>query len=434
MDQGDNELRRVVIIGGGYAGAYCARALQRDAERLGLEVVLIDRNNYFVITPLLVEAGTGALEPRHAVVSLRAMAPRAQFHMGDVTGIDFGAKRVAVDAVGCDEPVGVGYDHLVIAVGSVTRLPDVPGLLEHGYEMKNLSDAVRLRDRAIHLLERANNVDDPAERRRLLHLVVVGAGYSGVETAGEMHVFMREAVRRYPRIGPDEPNVTLIEASDRILPTLDAELADYAAEVMRRRGQEIVLSDTVASVHADRVELASGRVVDTETLIWTAGIQPSPLLIGLDLRKDERGYLLAESDLSAAGRDGVWTIGDCAINPDPQGQAYPATAQHAVQMGLALARNIVRTLEGQPTRPFVYKSKGTLAALGCRTAVAKVGPFKLSGFIAWWLWRTVYLLKMPGLGRKVRVALDWTFDMLFSRDYVQLGIHRRSSGDHQPKG
>jgi NADH dehydrogenase len=286
---------------------------------------------------------------------------------------------------------------------------------------------VSLRDRAIRMLERADNIDDPEARKALLHFVVVGGSYTGVEVAGEFHVFLREAAKRYRRIDNRAPNVTLVEIQRRILPTLDEELADYAAQVMRNRGQELILGDSVKTVHPDRVELASGRVLETHTVVWAAGIAPQPVLGELGLPLDERGYVLCGPDMRVKGFGDVWAAGDCAVNPDPDGNAYPATAQHAVQMGRALARNIVAALQGRSTDPFAYKSKGTLAALGCRTAVAKVGPLKLSGFIAWWLWRTVYMLKMPGLGRKVRVVLDWTLDLFFRRDYVQLGVHRRQA-------
>jgi NADH dehydrogenase len=414
---------RVVILGGGFGGAYAARTLQKQERRLGLDVTLIDRNNYMLFYPLLVEAGTGSLEPRHAVVSLRAWVPDADFRMAEVTGIDL--ERREVQTAAGDGAQSLPYDHLLIALGSVTRLPPVEGLAEHGFQMKSMSDAVAMRDRAIEMLERANAIDDEAKRRELLTFVVVGANYTGVEVAGEFLVFLRRAAANYDHVEPNDIRIVLVELQDRILPALDQELADYAAEQLTARGVRLVLGDSVSKVAEDHVILKNeGERIAARTCIWAAGIQPSPLIEKLDLPTDERGYVVCDDDLRVRGFDHVWAIGDCAVNRDPKGEPYPPTAQHASQMGKAAAKNIVRCIEGRPTRPFVYRNKGTIAALGCRTAVAKVFGLKLSGFVAWWLYRTVYLLKMPGLGRRFRIALDWTADLFFERDYVQLNVHR----------
>jgi NADH dehydrogenase len=310
----------------------------------------------------------------------------------------------------------------VLAPGSVTRLPDVPGLRERGFEMKSLGDAVRLRDHTIRQLERADANADESVRRRLLHLVVVGGNFTGVEVAGEFQVFMRRASRRYKAVGRDEIGVTVVELGSRILPALDEGLARYASERMARRGMRVVLGTSVASIGDGFVSLTNGETLAADTLIWCAGIAPSPLLDSLELPKDSRGYLLCERDLRVSGRSEVWAVGDSAVNLGPDGAPYPATAQHAVRQGAHLADNLARALRGRPTRPCDIRSRGELAALGCRTGVARVFGFKLAGFPAWFLWRTVYLLKMPGLARKLRVALDWTIDMVFAKDAVQLGL------------
>jgi len=424
----DQQRQRVVVIGGGFGGAYAARALQRKAGGDRVDVTLIDRRNYFIFYPLLVEAGTGSLEPRHAVVSLRSITDGARFRMADVRHIDTDAQTVTVNLIGADRPQTIRYDHLVIALGSVTRLPDIDGLAEHACELKSLADAVALRDRAIALLERADAVDDPRVRRELLHFVVVGGSYTGVELVGEFDMFLKAASKEYDNVGPDDIQLTLVELADRILPTLDEELAEYAAANLRRRGVRLVLGESVNRVGADEVELTTGETLATRTCIWTAGIAPPPAIADWPLPRDERGYIECERDLRVKAMATVWAIGDCAVNPDKEGRPYPATAQHASRMGKAVAGNILRAIAGQPTRPFDYKTQGSLAPLGCRTAVAKVFGIKLSGFLAWWLWRTVYLIKMPGIGRKLRVALDWTFDLLFGREYVQLGVHRHGGG------
>lgn len=417
--------RRIVILGGGFGGAYCAQALRRRLRGLDAEVLLIDKQNYFVFYPLLVEAGTGSLEPRHAVVSLRAFLGDATFRMAEVTGVDPTAQRVFYRSCLDGQPGTVRYDHLVVALGSVTNLPPVPGLREHGFGIKSLADAVALRDRAIQMLELADAAEDAGRRRALLHFVVVGGNFTGVEVAGELTTFLRQATKTYRHLAPEDITVTLIELTGRILHPLGADLSAYALRQMERCGTRIVLNESVTCIRPHEVLLASGRTLATHTVVWCAGIAPNPLLADLSFPKDTRGYLLTERDLRVPGRANVWAIGDCAVNPGPDGAAYPATAQHAVQQAYHAAADIARVLRGRPTRPTAIASKGSLAAIGCRAGVAKVLGLKVSGFLAWWLYRTVYLLKMPGLARKVRIALDWTMDLLFPRDYVQLSVHRR---------
>jgi NADH dehydrogenase len=300
--------------------------------------------------------------------------------------------------------------------------------MEHGLEMKSLADAVGLRDRAIRLLETAAATVDAGARRAILHLVVVGANFTGAEVAGEIEAFMRGAVKQYRNLSRDEMRVTLVERSSRILGALDEELAEYATRKMRDRGIDVRLNESVVAMNAESATLASGEKLATRTVVWAAGIQPPAILAKTELPRDERGYLVCERDLRVKGFANVWGIGDCAVNTDAQGKAYPATAQHGVREGVGAARNIARVIRGQPAMPCDIKSQGSLAALGCRTGVATIFGIKFSGFAAWWLWRTVYLLKMPGLARKVRIALDWTLELLFRRDYVQLGVHRIDRG------
>jgi NADH dehydrogenase len=420
---------RVVIVGGGFAGAYCAQALERESSRLGLDVFLIDRHNYFVFYPLLVEAGTGSVEPRHAVVPLRTFVRSTRFRMAEVTAVDPRQRDLLLNLADGALHQTIGYDHLVIAVGSVTRLPDVPGLRKHGFELKSLTDAIALRDRAIRLLELADALEDPRQRRSLLHFVVVGGSFTGVEVAGELEVFLRQASRAYRGVGPDDCHVTLIEMTARVLPALDVELSGYAIGQMQHRGIDVRLNTSAERVSRESVRLDDGEVLSTRTVIWCAGIEPSPLLKQLALPADERGYVLCQPDMRVEGFDNIWAIGDCAVNSAPDGVPYPATAQHAVAQGRQLSRNLMRVVRGRTTLPCRITSKGALVALGCRTGVARVFGVKLSGFPAWFLWRTVYLLKMPGLARKVRVALDWTVGLLFPRDYAELGVHRVKAGD-----
>jgi NADH dehydrogenase len=419
---------RIVVVGGGFGGAFAVQKLARKLEPSAAEVVLVDRNNFFVFHPFLVEAGTGSLPPQHAVVGLRAFTGTGSLLMGEFVGADLERQVIKVRPVGSPEESELGYDHLVLALGSVTNLPAVPGLLQHGFQVKNVADAVALRDRAIRLLEQADQTKDPILRRELLHMVIVGSSFTGVEVAGEFEVFLKRASRRYRNIGPEDIRVTLVDVADRILPNLDEALADFAAEKLGKRGISLRLGRTVKEVGSRHVELDDGEMLAARTMVWCAGIAPNPLLAQLDLPADERGWIKCEPDLRVRGFDNVWAIGDCAINPDPAGRPYPATAQAAVQQGQQLAENLVRVLKGKPTRPCVVRNRGSLVALGCRTGVARIGPLKIAGFPAWFLWRTVYMLKMPGWGRRLRIALEWTIDLVFGRDDVQLGLRGDPAG------
>jgi NADH dehydrogenase len=427
MEQGARR-KRVVVIGGGFAGAYCSQALERELRPEEAEIIQIDRQNYFIFYPLLIEAGSGGVEPRHAVVSIRSFLKRATFRMLEVTGLDTQRREVICRVPGLGEEERIGYDQLVIALGSVTRLPGVPGLKEHGFQVKGIPDAVGLRDRAIQMLELAESTRDPARRARLLHFVVVGGNFTGVEFAGEMDAVFRSAISEYEGLKRPDVRITLIDRGSRVLSALDEDLSERAARNLRKRGLDIRLHESVTRIEPDRAVLSSGEVIGTCTVVWAAGIAPPPVVAKLGLPLDEHGYIRCDPDLRVTGFADVWGIGDCAVNPDPRGHPYPATAQHAVREGAAAARNIARVMRGEPTRPCVIRSQGSLAALGCRYGVANVMGVKVAGFWAWWLWRTVYLFKMPGLGRKFRVALDWTLELLFGRDYVQLGVHRVGRG------
>lgn len=422
--------RRVVVLGAGFGGAYCARRLSRKRAGASAEVVLIDRRNYFVFYPLLVEAATASLTPRHAVVSIRSFVDDAEFLMAEVTAVDPGRNQVEYFQPVIGRHGSIGYDNLVIALGTVTNLPNVPGLHEHGYEMKSLQDAVRLRDRAIELLELANATADPDMRRELLHLVVVGGNFTGVEVAGEFMRFLRVSSKNYRNLRHGNISVSLVEIADRILNVMDPDLSRYAARQLARAGVQLRLQSSVTEVTANSVRLKSGEMLPTRTVIWCAGIAPTPLLSRLPFPTDERGYLLTGRDLRVPGHENVWAIGDCAVNTGPDGRPYPATAQHAVRQARHAAEDIIRLTRGLNTRPCDIASPGAMASIGCRTGVAKIFGVKISGFAAWWLYRTFYLLKMPGIARKLRVALDWTMDLLLPHEPVQLDVGRR--GERQP--
>ena len=415
---------RIVIVGGGFGGAYCAQELEKRLDPDEVEVVLLDRHNYFVFFPLLIEAGIGKLEPRHAVVSIRAFLRHTTFRMAEVTGLDSDSQMVRYRIVGDSELRTLHYDHLVLALGSVNRLPPLPGLVEYAYQIKSLPDALLLRDRVIQLLEWADAITDREKQRTLLHFVVVGGNFTGVEVAGEFLAFMQSAARKYKNINPGDCCVTLFERAERILPAVGAHLANYAAKHLIKHGMVIHLNQSVLEIGADYVVSDSGERIGCRTVIWCAGIAPPPLVATTHLAQDSDGWVRCERDFRVEGHSNIWAIGDCAVNRDADGNPYTATAQNAVRMGPHLARNLVFCLRKESTKPFDFKMLGSLTALGSYKGVARIFGFNISGWPAWFLWRTVYLLKMPGWRRRLRVAIDWTLDLLSAQDNVQIGLSR----------
>lgn len=424
-----NHRPRIVVVGAGFGGAYCARNLRKKVRSRDVDIVLVDSRNYFIFYPLLIEAGTGKLPPRHVVVSIRSFVRDADFLLAKVTGIDAEAQSVQFIDGATGESGELDYDYLVVSPGAVTNLPDVPGLDEFGFSIKSLADAVALRDHAIEMLECANNATDRDARRELLHFVVVGGSFTGVEVAGEFLDFLRKATVNYDCVDRSDVRVTLVEVNGRVLPPLSEEMSEYAAGRMRDCGIELRLNESVDRIERTRVHVDSGDALPSRTLIWCAGIAPNPLLEKLPFERDDRGYIRTARDLRVVDEDRVWAIGDCASNPDPDGDPYPATAQHATLQAKHVAADIARVLGGGETRPCDLDSRGSLASTGCRTGVANVFGVKLGGFAAWWLFRTVYLFKMPGLARKARVALDWTLDLVFPRDFIALDVTPR--GHHK---
>lgn len=418
---------RVVILGGGFGGAFAAQELARRANASELEVTLLDRNNFLLFYPLLVEAGVGVVEPRHVVVPVRSVFPRGDFRMAEVLGVDTANQQVTFQVIGCDEPERLHYDHLIFGLGSVTKIPSsIPGLREHGFELKTLGDAIELRDRAIRMLELANTMPDPKERRDLLRVVVVGANFTGIELAGEYHAFMTEAAESYPNVRPDEIEVKVLEYAERILPAVDEKLARWCHETLAKRGLDIRTKTSTTEVHERHCVLTTGEIVPTRTVVWAAGIAPSPLIAQIGtLTTNSRGYIDCERDLRVKGFDNVWAIGDAATVVDAEGKPYAATAQNASRQGPHVAQNVLAAVRGEATRPFDFQTLGSFAAIGRRSAAAEVKGRNITGFFGWLLYRGAYLSKMPTLSLKVRLVLDWTLELLFRTPAVQLGVHRK---------
>ncbi len=420
------EIKRIVIIGGGFGGAYAGQYLARHAPK-DVQVTLIDRQNFLLFYPLLIEAGVGQLEPRHVTVPIRKfLGKRVEFIMANVTDIDLEQNQVWFKPVGMEEPDSANFDHLILAPGSITKMPQIPGLKDNSFELKSLQDSIEFRDRGIQLLELANSIDDPAERAALLRFVIVGSNFTGIELAGEYHEFLSEQSRNYPNLSEEDVEMIVVEYANRILPAIDADLALFARKNLESRGLRILTKTSLTEVGPDYAVLTNGERIRTYSTVWCAGITPSPLLQAIDgLPRDERGYVLCEPSTQVKGLNYVWAVGDSALVPDPDGKPYAATAQNASRMGPVAAANALRVMRAEDTKPFVFNPVGSLAAIGCRTAVARVFGIKVSGFIAWWLFRTVYLMKMPSWSRRVRIVIDWTLSLFFKQEPVQLGVRNK---------
>jgi NADH dehydrogenase len=418
----------IVILGGGFGGMATARALERLLRPEEATVTVVSRENFSLFTPMLPEVSSGNLEARHVATPVRAQLRRAQFVLGEVRGIDLAAKTVDVEHVLAHLPRTLHYDQLVLALGSVTSTFNLPGVAEHALPLKTLEDADRLRNHVIAALELADVATDPEVRKRLLTFIFVGGGFTGVEAAGEMLDFFRSSVRFYRSIDPAEVEIYLIEGGRKLLPELQAGMGEYSAKALEKRGVRVLLDTFVAGADDDGLMLKDGRRLSAGTIVWSAGVRPSPLIAELPLPHGRGGSVIVGRDMAVPGFPGVWAIGDCASIPSPDGATFAATAQHAIREGPALAANIVATLRGRPTTPFHYESLGMMASLGARTGVAGLrGKFLLTGFLAWFLWRSYYLARLPGLDRQFRVAVDWTLGLIFPRDIAELRVYSKAS-------
>ncbi len=419
---------RVLVVGGGFAGVETARHLERlTRRREDVEIWIVSRENFTLFTPLLPEVCSGQLEARHCVTALRAQLrrPSSWAVTGDVTGIDLDAKQVTVTG-GDGDPHRLSYDTLVMALGGETATFGIKGITDYAVGMKTLADAFALRNRIIEMLERADLEEDPEERRAQLTFVVGGAGFSGVETAGEIEDFVRRVRRRfYQKIRPDEIALHIIELKDRVLPEQEPAMGDYADRKLRQRGFQLHLGTALSEVREDGVVLGDGTQIRSRTVVWTGGVQPSPVVRESGIEVDRAGRAVVAPTM-ATSREGVWAIGDCARipNPDRDGEFHAPTAQNAVREAKRLARNIVAAIDGRTDRvePFRYDVIGTLASIGHHTGVGKVFGVPVRGWLAWFMWRGYYWSRVPGIGGKARVGLDWFLNALFGSDPVQLKV------------
>ena len=397
---------------------------------------------------MLHEIAASDLEITNIVNPLRKLLRKVEVLVGDVNQIDLPNKRVLISHGYRNHSLQIDYDHLVIALGSITNFYNIPGLADLAVSMKSLRDAIRLRAQIIGHLEEANSECDLADRRSLLTFVVAGGGFAGVETVAALNDFVREALPFYPNLCEDMLRILLVHSGPVILPELGESLGRYTQTVLARRGVEIRLNTRVKSMTDDNVSLAHHVPIPCRTLVWTAGTVPSPIISSLPCAK-ERGRIVVNQFLRVPDQPDVWAVGDCAFVPDIRnpGKSHPPTAQHAIREGKVVAQNIVAALLGRPLRSFSFRTIGLLASIGRRTGVARIFGFNFSGFFAWWMWRTIYLSKLPGLDKKVRVVFDWTLDLLFPKDVCAVydlpygrDFHRQdhtrnmlgNNGDYQP--
>ncbi len=422
--------RRVLILGGGFGGVYAALELERLMRRHGdLDVTLVARDNFFLFTPMLHEVAASDLELSTIVSPFRKLLRRVRTFIGTIESIDLAAQRVRVthgeDGHGHD----LGFDHLILALGARTNFFGLPGVEARALTLKSPKDALTLRDRLITRLEEANSECAAGERQPLLTFVVAGGGFAGVETIGAMNDFVRDALPFFPNLRPEHVRMVLVAPDAVILPELDPALGRYAQRKLAARGVQIETGVKVRRADATGVELTDGRFLATDTLIWTAGSASNPVLASLPAA-DARGRIPVDRHLAVPGFPGLWAVGDCALVPDGStGRMHPPTAQHALREGRTVARNVMAAIRGTSPRPFRFATLGQLAAIGHRVGVANVLGVNFSGFVAWWLWRTIYLAKLPRLEKKVRVALDWTLDLCFAKDFACVTPAARVHGE-----
>jgi NADH dehydrogenase len=426
--------QKIVILGAGFAGLNVAQELSRllPAEKDG-QIALVDQNNYLLFTPMLTEVAGGELDPHHILAPPRLLSPRINFEQSRVHDIDLQNKSVTLDVGG--EGSGrrtLKADHLVIALGSVPDFHGIPGVQEHSLGLKSIDDAVEIRNRILGCLEQASWEHDCKVRQELMTFVVGGGGYTGVETMAAVNDLARTSLKHYPKLSPGEVNTVLIEPGDRLMSELSPDLAAFGQHKLEQRGVQVRLKTKITRVTAKFVELEHGERIPTRTLIWAGGITPNPLIGKLNCKRGKHGGIVVDEHCAVPDHAGIWALGDCAEVPKPESKGtYAPTAQNATREGALVARNIVAVLRGQPIQAFEFKPIGELALVGRHSGVGRIYGHHFSGFVAWAMWRAVYLSKMPGMAQRSRILVDWVLDIFFGRNIAELPLER-SPSDGEP--
>ena len=412
---------RILILGGGFGGVYTARHLEQLCKRRpDVEIVLVSRDNFLLVTPLLFEVCSGTLDLRHCAFPVRAFLRTTRFAEGTVQSIDLEHRTVHV-ATAPVEAATLTYDQLVLALGALTNQNMIPGS-ENAFTFKTLADALLLRNHMIERFERADEEPDAERRRALLTFVIIGGGLVGVELFGELTAFMDAITPLYAHVSRQEVRCILLQGGERIMPEMDARLADYGVRVLRGRpGADIRTDAKVRSIEPGKVHLPD-ETIEAETIVLAAGIVPNPVVANLPVEKDSRGHIVVEGTMRCKSHPEVWALGDCACIPSPEGKPYPNLAQHALREAKTLASNIHAVLEGRPPTPFVYDNLGMMGSLGHGKAFGQLLRVRVHGVVAWFVRRTYYLLQMPGWSRRLRIMTDWTFALLFRADISKMSL------------
>ena len=417
---------RVLILGGGYVGLYSALSLRKRAK--DVEITVLDRRPYMTYQPFLPEAAAGSIEARHVVVPLRRTLKGVRVVQAKATKISHTKRQVTAET-DFGEELTLEYDHIVIALGAIPRTLPIPGLAEMGLGFKWVEEAINLRNIVLGRIARAATTDDTHAKRKLLTFVFVGGGFAGIEAFAETEDMARAALRYYPELSPADLRFVMVEAATRILPEMGDEMGGYTLEVLRKRGMEIYLATRLESCIDGRIILSDGQEFDADTLVWTAGVKPNPLIAASDLPTGPRGHVNALPTLQVATADGVvtegaWAAGDCAQVPDlvkGDGAWCAPSAQHAVRQARRLGKNLAAAIDGRPLKEYRHRHLGTVASLGLNKGVAQIMGVKLRGWPAWFMHRTYHMLQIPSVNRKARVILDWTTALFFRRDLVSMG-------------
>jgi NADH:ubiquinone reductase (H+-translocating) len=417
--------KRVVILGGGFGGVYTAQYLEKAlGKRDDFEIILVSKENYLVFQPMLAEVISGSIGIMDAVSPIRQLLPRTDLHVREIESIDLKNKTIITSPGFRPHAHVIPFDYLVIALGTVTDFRGMRGLPEHAIPFKYLWDALYLRNHVIRALEEAAIEESDRElRKQLLTFVIAGGGFSGVEVAAELNDFVRRVARSY-RIDPAELKVVLLHSGDRIMPEVSEKLGLFAQKILQKRGVDIRLGTRLEAATGESALLSSGEKIPTKTLVSTVPSSPHPIIESIDLPKGKNSRLITNTHLEVQGAENIWALGDCAFVPTlSDGSIAPPTAQHAIRQAAVVAHNIVASIRGGERKAFDFKGLGMMGALGHRSAVADILGIHISGFLAWFLWRTIYLMKMPGWGRRLKVASSWTLDLLLPAEIVQLRLN-----------